>query len=387
MRRARDRQAGLTIIELLITLAIASVVSAATFLFFAGQQKIYEVQGDVLNVQQNLWASMETLARYARAAGSGMAGCVRPDSDGPGADTGDPVPGGAASPATGLRVWQAGTFSRIPPLWIRNGASGAPDTITIAYGDGASGAYVDTNLANDIAVGQSTGAIVLRAGQTASFRPNEFALLVDWSAANLAPGGAACMLFQITAIDAATNTLIHSGVDSVWNTLPNVGSMVPFALNGDPDPLVATAGVRSFGTLTYVQFAVDTAVNPPTLTMNILTGTQGPQVLAEGIEDMQIAYACDLQPVAAPDGILTEGTTPSDRVADEWTYNETGDVPPIGCKRAEAIRITLMARSPNADTTLSDVTSNAKTAAEDGLAGSADLFRHRVASVTVYPRN
>jgi prepilin-type N-terminal cleavage/methylation domain-containing protein len=380
--RSRDR--GLTIVELLVTLAVASVVSAATFVFFAGQQRIYEVQGDVLNVQQNLWASIETLARYGRAAGSGMTGCVRPDPDGAGADTGDPVPGGAASPATGLRVWQNGTFSRVPPLWIQNGASGAPDRITVAFGDGASGAYMDTNLAADIAAGQSTANAVLRVGMTASFRANEFALLVDRGQPNLDAG---CMLFQITSIDAATDSLIHSGAVSTWNTLPNVGSMVPFTFDGDADPMVATAGVRGFGQLTYVQFAIDSAVNPPTLTMNVLTGTQGPQVLAEGIEDLQIAYACDLQPVAAPDGVLTEGTTPSGRLADEWVYNEPGDVPPIGCKRAEAIRITLMARSVAADSSMSGLTSNAKAAAEDGAAGSNDQFRHRVASVIVYPRN
>jgi prepilin-type N-terminal cleavage/methylation domain-containing protein len=380
MRRTRDR--GMTIVELLITLIVASLVAGATFTFFAGQQKIYDVQTDILNLQQNLWASMETLARYTRASGAGMHSCVR-EVDG--ADPGDPVPGGAVSPDTGLRVWRDGVFSRIPPLWIQNGAAGAPDTITIAYGEGASGSFRNASLLTTIPAGQSTNPINLLPGQARSFLPDEFALLVQ---GNRADNDVGCTLFQITNVDFGADRLDHIAADSIWNTAANTAQMVPWDFIGNADPTLATGGVRSFGTLRYVQFAVDTVANPPTLTMNILTEAQGPQVLAEGIEDMQIAYACDLQPaVPGPDGVLSEGTDAATRAADEWTYNVAGDVPPNACKRPAAVRITLMARALNADGTLSDLPGNAKVAAEDGNAGAADLFRHRVAAVTVYPRN
>jgi hypothetical protein len=385
-RCARRREGGLTVVELLITLAIASGVSAATFIFFAGQQKIYEVQTEILNLQQNLWASMETLARYTRVSGAGMLGCVRPDSDGPGGpDQGDPVPGGDAMPQTGLRVWLDPNFLRVPPLWIKNGANGAPDIITIAYGESASGTFKDATLALD--VDQSTDDIVTLAGESNSFRALEFALLVDSGQTNMDRG---CMLFQISAIDIATNTLQHSAAASPWNTLANVAPMVPFIFDGDTIPTNnPTGGVRSFGQLTFVQFAIDSTgapAVPPRLTMNVLTGGDGPQVLAEGIEDMQIAYACDLQP-ATPDGILTEGVDAAARLTDEWTYNHASDVEPIGCKRPHGVRITLIARSSTQDNALKDFPENAKPAAEDGALGVVDLYRHRVATVTAYPRN
>jgi prepilin-type N-terminal cleavage/methylation domain-containing protein len=117
------------------------------------------------------------------------------------------------------------------------------------------------------------------------------------------------------------------------------------------------------------------------------------QVLAEGIEDLQVAYACDRLPAAAPDGALTEGTDAASRQADEWVFNQTGDVVPAGCATPAAIRITLIGRSLTEDTNLfgtagSGSASNSfKPAVEDGAAGTPDNFRHRVLTTTVYPRN
>ena len=76
--RSLDR--GMTLVEIMITLVISSIIAASTFMFFAGQQRIYETQTKVLNIQQNLWAAMEVVSRYTRAAGGGMFECVRPAS-------------------------------------------------------------------------------------------------------------------------------------------------------------------------------------------------------------------------------------------------------------------------------------------------------------------
>ena len=63
----------------MIALIISSIIAAATFMFFAGQQRIYDTQTKLLNIQ-DVSAAMEVLARYTRAAGSGMFECVRPAS-------------------------------------------------------------------------------------------------------------------------------------------------------------------------------------------------------------------------------------------------------------------------------------------------------------------
>jgi prepilin-type N-terminal cleavage/methylation domain-containing protein len=380
--RLRRADAGLTLVELLVTLTIASFITAATFAFFAGQQRIYDAQSKLLGVQQNLWSSMDTVSRYLRQSGKGMLGCVRPDSDGAGPDPGDPVCGSATAPQTGLRAYRSGTgFLRIAPLWIKNGAAGAPDTLTVAYGLNASGNFTDATLATDIQAGKTTVPIKVLNGETPIFRANDFMMLIEKSQAN---GDRGCTLFQVTGADVATNAILYDSAGSVWNPGADVAAMVPFSYIGGASP---TGGVRNFGELTWVQFAIDRSGSaPPRLTMNRLDGTRGAEVLADGIEDMQIAYACDVAG-GAPDGNLDEGTDAATRRTDEWTYNESGDVEPIGCNRPDAIRITLIARSLAPDSALAQVPGNQKPAAEDGALGAADQFRHRVATMAIYPRN
>jgi hypothetical protein len=378
----RGSDGGLTLVEVLVTITIASFITAATFAFFAGQQRIYDTQSKVLNVQQSLWSSMDTVSRYVRQAGKGMLGCVRPDSDGAGPDLGDPPCGGATAPQTGLRAYRAGTgFLRIAPLWIKNGAAGAPDTLTIAYGLNASGNFTDATLANDISAGRTTLPINVLPNETLGFRAGEFMMLIERSQAN---GDRGCTLFQVTGTTLATNTVLKDSAGSTWNPTADVAAMVPFSYIGGASP---TGGVRNFGELTWIQFAIDSSGSaPPRLTMNRLDGTRGPEVLADGIEDMQIAYACDVTGGSA-DGNLDEGTDSATRRIDEWTYNESGDVEPVGCNRPDAIRITLIARSLTPDTTLAAALGNAKPAAEDGAAGAVDQYRHRIATMAVYPRN
>jgi len=384
LQRSRRADSGLTLVEVLITITLASFITAATFAFFAGQQRIYDTQSKLLGVQQNLWSAMDTVSRYVRLSGKGMLGCVRPDSDAAGPDLGDPSCGGDTAPQTGLRAWRTGTgFIRIAPLWIRNGASGAPDTLTVAYGLNASGNFTDATLATDVQTGKTTAAISVLNGETVGFRANEFMLLVEKAQAN---GDRGCTLFQVTGVDTATNTILKASAGSSWNPAVDIAAMNPFAYIGGAAP---TGGVRNMGELTWIQFAIDTSGGPsipPRLTMNRLDGTAGPEVLADGIEDMQVAFACDITG-GSPDGDLSEGTDPATRRTDEWIYNESGDVEPAGCQRPDAIRITLTARSLTPDTTLSGVAGNAKPAAEDGAAGTADQYRHRVATMAIYPRN
>lgn len=396
--RARPQDAGVTLVELLVTMVIAGLVTSSTFMFFAGQKQVYETQTKLLNIQQNLWAAMETITRNLRAAGTGMVGCVRPDPDGVGADNGDPPPVtgvGNTPPATGLRAFihtslvNATPFygtgaARIAPLWIQNGANGAPDAIIVAYGVGTSGNFTDARMGSTMPVGTPRSSILTAAGLTTAFRLNEFITLVDNTAipasGNLDRG---CTLFQIVGITAGTNLLDTLSAGSVWNPTTNVAALVPFAYDA------TNSGIRNFGQLNWVRFSINAPVGgTPVLRMTRLDSpTLAPQTLAEGIEDLQVAYACDRQGAAvgtAPDGILAEGPS----TLDEWTYNIAGDVPPVtGCNRPQAIRVTLIARSVATDENLRGLTTNRKPAVEDGIQGAVDMFRHRTISTTVFPRN
>jgi type II secretory pathway pseudopilin PulG len=389
--QTRQGEAGLTLIELMITIIVAALVAASTFVFFAGQQRIYETQTKLLNVQQNVTAAMELLTRYVRASGTGMLGCVRPDSDGAGPDTGAAGPVGpatplTAAPASGLRAYLNGTgVVRVPPLWITNGAAGAPDTITVAFGNGSFGNWFDTELGATVST--PTSIILTPAAIPApsnAYRANEFVLLLDVAQTVLraAPlyNDRGCTLFQVTSVDAASNQLLHDAT-SKWNPPGAVANFIPFDYVGGASP--TPAAIRNFGTLTWVRFAIrpGTATTPPALTMERLDLGTAPEVLADGIEDLQVAYACDNAP---DDGELPDGPN---KLADEWTLNITADPIPTTCNRPDAVRVTLIARSITADTFLSSVSANAKPAVEDGAAGAPDTFRHRVVTTTVFLRN
>ena len=49
--RRRDPRAGLTLVELMITIIISSIVATSTFFFFVGQRRVFDTQAKVLNVQ------------------------------------------------------------------------------------------------------------------------------------------------------------------------------------------------------------------------------------------------------------------------------------------------------------------------------------------------
>ena len=454
-RRAPDR--GMTLVELMVTMVIASIVAASTFMFFAGQQRVYETQTKLLNVQQNVWAAMEVLNRFVRSEGSGMYGCVRPvggivpspplnrslgidpdDSDGPPVVAG--VPNLSQRPNAGLRAYAAGAMQRIPPLWIVDQADGSDvgivagtDVITVAFGNRSSGTNFDSPLAGPVL--NTNTDIPLPAGNGAMFQRGEFIVMIGQPGMGGTGFGFAselgCTLLQITNVSPGGMDLLNhaSGgttacpppptgacAGSVWNPPNTVAAMIPGASGYLPIASGGTStGVRNFGDFWWVRFAIRTTDKDgkhlsnkgvagkthdvPVLAMerldgSVTAGPSGPQVLAEGIEDLQVAFACDLN----ADGVLNEGSPPS--TTDEWTLNAAGD--PIAtsnarkCNQPSAIRLTLVARSLTEDNGIdAALTNNGRPAVENHAAHTADTnfntgqdqFRRRVLTTTVYPRN
>jgi prepilin-type N-terminal cleavage/methylation domain-containing protein len=368
-RARRRRQGGFTLIELLITIIVASVVASTTFAFFAGQQHIYETQTKLLNVQQNLWMAMEVIARSARASGGGaFSGCT-----------------------SGIRAYRAGTgLTTLAAFTITNGAAGAPDSLTLGNFSGGSGNFVDTMLNATMDTNYPGSAV--HTTDHKPFREGEFILVLDTRANPPGPpaGDRGCTLYQITNVPGNSDNLVTNPT-SDWNGNGPVPGLIPF------DYTAGSFGIRNVGTInSSVRYFIDSTgapATPPRLMVDDLLDTAAPQVLAEGIEDLQVSYACDRLPAGAPDGALTEGTDATSRLADEWVYNQSGDVVPAGCTTPTAIRITLIGRSLTEDFNLfgtagsGSVSSSFKPAVEDGVAGAGDNFRHRVLTTTVYPRN
>ncbi|HEY0714772.1 MAG TPA: prepilin-type N-terminal cleavage/methylation domain-containing protein [Polyangia bacterium] len=395
MRAPHGRgSAGFTLVELMVAVVVTALVATAAFTFFAGQQRMYEAQTRLVNLQQELNMAMEALTRFVRVAGDGMVGCVRTDSDGPGPDPGPPPPVApalplSAAPATGLRAYLAGAGNlRIPPVWISNGTGGAPDTLTIAFASGTFGNWKDTELGADIRAGRPTDPYSWPAAPTTLddvFRANELALLLDASSNPLRGdplyNDRGCTLFAITGVDMSANRLLH-GTTSKWNPHSDLAgaALIPF----DYVAGNAGAGIRHLGSLVWVRFAIRPGVGgvPPALTMERLDQETAPEVLAEGMADLQVAYACDNNP---DDGVLAEGSIKN---RDEWVLNSADDAIPENCGQPEAIRITLIARSLTRDGLLISSSTNIKPAAEDGAKGAGpDEYRYRSLTTTVYPRN
>jgi prepilin-type N-terminal cleavage/methylation domain-containing protein len=62
---------GVTLIELLIALVMSSLLTAALYRVFIGQQKIYMVQEQIVDVQQNVRAAINRMMSEIRMAGFG----------------------------------------------------------------------------------------------------------------------------------------------------------------------------------------------------------------------------------------------------------------------------------------------------------------------------
>jgi prepilin-type N-terminal cleavage/methylation domain-containing protein len=430
----RSQVRGMTLVEIMITLIISSIIAASTFMFFAGQQRIYETQTKILNIQQNLWAAMEVVSRYTRAAGGGMFECVRPASfansttmNGARLQSTFPSPGPlsaslAQRPATGLRAFEPCTNATqwIPPLWIVNNSENdaalnvATDTdiLTVAFGNRTSGTDVDAMLGLNLV---ATDDPISLAGTLtgAMFRQWEFILLLntpDWGYGTNPTVDRGCTMFQITGDPTTGIVLPHASVAGpngmAWNPSGNVPAMLPAG-----GYTSTSAGVRNFGALTWVTFFIRRVGNgAPNLMMQqrnlgcaSMTGGQpgDPQILAEGIEDLQVSFACDtgtlaLYNLSTPNGNLDEGTNDARRRLDEWWNNVPNDNLPLPntdgfCNLPTAIRLTLVARTVTPDDMIDAVaTGNGPLDVEDHRYNSprpTDQFRRRVLTTTVFPRN
>ena len=416
----------MTLVEIMITLIISSIIAASTFMFFAGQQRVYETQTKLLNIQQNIWAAMEILSRYTRASGSGMFECIRPASYANTSSTSGgryqstspsrgPLTFNLASPPTaGVRAYSATNGMQwIPPLWIvdnsttDSGVSDKTDIITLAFGSQTSGTDIDVMLSLNVTNTLPGNPLPLNGANTSNmFRGGEFVLLLSTPIFGYGADPSddrGCTMFQVTDYAPNVSVLQHQSVASdgiVWNPPANQPTMFP-ASGGYTG---GSAGVRNFGTLTWVRFFIspDATTGIPNLMLQQLHrgGSAGqPQVLAEGIEDLQVSFACDTGELLAHDlanvnGTLDEGYDSPTKVTVEWWNNVDGDsLPAINtdgyCNLPTAIRLTLVARTLSPDD-LVDPTLNGPMDVENHVYATprpTDSFRRRVLSTTVYPRN
>jgi hypothetical protein len=154
-------------------------------------------------------------------------------------------------------------------------------------------------------------------------------------------------------------------------------------------------------------FAIDNtnSKRPPMLVTWTMNDRSDLEVIAEGIEDMQISWACDYTGLAVgtcndgPNGEIFEGRTVEERRTDEWANNVQGDTTPptcvfpdpsLGCSGTPTtapigmVRITLIART-NGPTPGDKL--GFRPGAEDRLAGTISEDLTATGNIGTYGRS
>lgn len=391
MRTPTHRPArGFTLVEMLVGVLIGLIGTVVIFQVFAvseGQKRTTTGAGDA---QQNGVFALFQIERDLRTAGFGL----------------------AHMPLLGCQTngWNEQTSQAISfpllPVNITNGAAGAPDTVTIAYGD------ADLYFTPEkIRVAMNNPADFYRLNNVYGYRPGD--VLV--AAAN----GQPCSLAQVSFVGAMGAGGSSSDVHHLSGSFTNLQGQVEASRFNRPGGLPAPnnityqaySDVTSSGGRLYnlgprpvvVRYAI--AAGQLSATDLLTPGSAAATVaLADGIVQLQAQYGFD----GNSDNRIAPGSASVATIAtvagspDQW-----GDAMPAGAVAADwakviAVRLVVVARSitperPNAATGVCDATAaNPKWIAPSPPAGidldiQADpdwrCFRYRTFEVNVPLRN
>jgi prepilin-type N-terminal cleavage/methylation domain-containing protein len=291
----RRYSAGFTIVEVLVALFVASLLSVFVLSLTRSQLVTYEMQSQTISVQQNTRAAFDYVESTLRKACSGLSqGRVRVQlSDATKFDTSCiRVYDGAVVPTVGTPPGPGTPGSFVSGIPTSNA-----DAIEVIYGDG-SGLSTVTGIAGN----------VLTVGDLTPFSHGQRVLVTDMKNG---------YIFEIDTI-----TVLATG-----NGKPDQGTISLYLVAGNPsDATIFTIAsgasimpVRSFAL--YVDTSID--VRNPLLMLDpdgvMGTTHSDAEALAEGVEDLEVAIGWDGALGHPVDGKLDE--TPGG-TADEWFGND-----------------------------------------------------------------
>lgn len=256
MKRRDLGQRGYTLVEVLVGITIAVIVSAAALAALTGSNRAARVNDRTAQTQQNARLAMELLSRDIKMAGYGMAGpvgsctaAIMPnDNNVAGPDTGpDSISLAIPTSITTLSNSLTAPFGMVGnPVRVASSLGFATNAL-ISIG-GVTSATISTVSSNDIALTSVVGA-------PAAFPVSTPVYLLQ------------CVTYQVMVASGANTTAI-------------CGTNVPCLARGISAPLV---GGR--------------------IDCNGIGGATACVAIADGIEDMQLAYGCDGCNIAVNGGI------------------------------------------------------------------------------------
>jgi hypothetical protein len=380
----RNNEAGVTLVELVISTALAAMLSAGLFYMMAGQSNNYSRQLNNVTSTQALWGAMEFIQRQIRHAGAGFAGC--PSGE---VRVYDAADGTARSLFSGLTIYNNCNLLKRKPADCDSPADAADDGVdsfVVTYANGFDASPNGLSMHSHNTPPTAANNFI---ESPAGLKADDFILFT-------LPGtDAQCVLMQLTSDEMLSGDkwkLIHNSGISDFNPPGgfNMFDSYPDDRWGEVQIIPLIAQYNSIPRF----FAIDSDSNPPKLVTWSTSSMDDPksdmgnlEVVAEGIEDLQLAAACD------DNGNGTLETTTKE-TEDEWAYNALGDVVPDcialgrnpgGAQNILAVRVSLTMRS---GTEKSSGPKGKRAAAEDHPeALGSDRYQRNYLTASVRPRN
>jgi type IV pilus assembly protein PilW len=361
-----NREAGMTLIELMIAAAVGLGVIGAALSMLVMSQKATRINEQVVDTQQNVRLAMELLARDVRLASYNYAATV------PGTPT-----VGACNVMNGVIATPVGILPRDKKPAA---ADDGPDSISMVVPvltDTATPWELSANVG-----GALNNPIAVPFNQL----PLAAAAITDMVSHGLANGSVVSIggsgVRAVTAVTATSITL---------------SSMIE--------------GKFPAGTPVYLLQCVTYAVETTTAicgTGSTACLTRNGVVLVDGIEDIQFSYGCDGCSTAAPnpasaDGVIDEidGVLPTNGPSKaDFVTNSTWNLPPMTPDKIKQVEINVVGRQMTPDQGFSESTrSNTNTSgpvimsdhnpsADPGYnASTYSQLRRRVVTRILQPRN
>lgn len=354
--RASPRMAGLSLLELLISLTLGLLITVAVGWVYVSGLQTYRAQDSLSRLQEGARYAFEIMGKDLRMMGD--AGC-----------TGDLSPSGAKAGLTSANVlntntdWYKDLFRR--PLRGSNDAAPTDACTTVGTapcyirGDSLTALRADISQEHIVQAHATAGAQITLDNATGI---SAGSLLVATDCSHAA-------VFQATAVAGAV--VDHAVSGTPGNSTINLGAggvVHTYALGSRVYPLSAATyyiGTNPAGESALYRRVIN--VTPATV-----TASTGAEELVEGVEDMQITYGVDtdvttdgqvnfVDPDGDGDPYLTAAQVESAAVP--------GATPDQQWARVVSVRISLLMRT-----------------AEDGLAPSAQTYTFNGASVTATDR-
>jgi type II secretory pathway pseudopilin PulG len=318
-RRRRRAMAGFTMVELLISLVLVAVVVGMMMQVAVVMLSGFKEQREALELSRNARAGIELLTESVRNASAGVT-------------NGNVLDSVSCNPVVGISV---------------TNHDDEPDEIEMIYASGG----VVTSVRNPVDSSTTTLTVVNAIGIV----PGDFVMIANGTEGRLLP------VINVGAAGVTTDLSTQTDLCSATAPMPSGG----FAAGA----LIIRAR--------YARLAVEVDTDGvPMLTVDPDgDGSLPSEILAEGVEDMQIAVGVDLDGDGA---ILDLGDN-----TDEWFYNAPGDAAPplITGGLWRALRVTITARDRLGRG------SSARPAAEDRDAGTTDTHRRRTLRTQIEIRN